>query len=108
MPKAEALPMMLASFDGRVGTLKSHFNVDNVTKVDTGHYRFRLADKNLNSADTIAFANPVLTINDFVDGPTPAILVGRMTDRVVTVYVRNPLTGVAVDAWVNVALFNPG
>lgn len=108
VPKAEALPMMLASFDGRIGTLKSHFNVDNVTRVDTGHYRFRLTDKNLNSADTIAFANPVLTINDFFDGPTPAILVGRMTDRVVNVYVRNPLTGEAVDAWVNVALFNPG
>jgi hypothetical protein len=107
VPKAEALPVMLGSYDGRIGTLRSHFNVESVTRVDTGHYRFRLEDKNLNSSETIAFANVVLTLSDFAEGPTPAVLVGRMTDRVVSVYVRNPLTGDAVDAWVNVALFNP-
>ena len=108
VPKAEALPVMLASYDGRIGTLRSSFNVDAVTKVDTGHYRFRLEDKNLSSAYSISFANPVLTLEDFAGGATPSILVGRMTDRVVAVYVRNPVTGEAVDAWVNVALFNPG
>lgn len=109
VPTAEAMPVMLASFDGRIGTLRSQFNVETVTKVDIGHYRFRLADKNLSSAYSISFANPVLTIDDFTTtNPTPSILVGRMTDRVVTVYVRNPVTGEAVDAWVNVALFNPG
>jgi hypothetical protein len=107
VPKAEALPVMLGSYDGRIGTLRSHYNVDAVTRVDTGHYRFRLADKNLNSANTIAFANPVLTLESFSGGASPTILVGRMTDRVVGVYVRDPLTGEAVDAWVNVALFNP-
>ena len=108
VPKVEAMPVMLASYDGRIGTLRSSFNVENVTKVDTGHYRFRLEDKNLSSAYSISFANPVLTLDDFVTSSTPAILVGRITDRVVTVYVRDPVTGVEVDAWVNVALFNPG
>ena len=66
VPTAEAMPVMLASYDGRIGTLRSSFNVEAVTKVDTGHYRFRLEDKNLSSAYSISFANPVLTIEDFL------------------------------------------
>ena len=106
VPQAVAVPVMLASFDGRIGTLHSKFNVESVSKVETGVYRFRLAEKINDGEAAMAFVTPVLTLSDFANN-SPTIYVGRMTDRVVTVFVRDSQTNEPIDAWVNVAMFNP-
>ena len=106
VPNIAAVPVMMASFDGVNNILGAKFNISSVTRVSTGLYRFRLDEKTRGGNKALTMVT--IAIDD-EEGDVPNLLavVGRQTDRVVTVAVRNLDEGILADAHVNVVMFNP-
>jgi hypothetical protein len=106
VPNVAAVPVMMASYDGVTNFLGAKFNISSVVKVSTGVYRFRLDEKTRGGASAMTMVT-IAVDDETGDVPNLLAVVGRQTDRVVTVAVRNLDTNTLTDAHVNVVMFNP-
>ena len=100
-PGIETVPVMLVSYDCVRSLIRSKFNLDTVTKLGTGEYRFRIKDKTRGSemAATVATA---------LSDPQGPILcyVTRQTARIVEIKTCD-LNGTLKDTTVNLVMYNP-
>ena len=104
-PGLEAVPIMIASYDGNTRMTTSSYNVYSILYMDKGTYRFRLREKTAEGKDStvICSVQPTLENNE-------AFLVAdvvEQTDRIITVRVRDFSTGETNDAKVSVVVYNP-
>ena len=100
-PGIETVPVMIVSYDAVRDLTRSKFNLDTITKLETGHYRFRMKDKTRGSemAATVATA---------LSDPQGPILcyVTRQTARVVEIKTCD-LQGTLKDTTMNIVMYNP-
>ena len=106
VPNIGAVPVMMASYDGVNNLLGAKFNISSVVKVSTGVYRFRLDEKTRGGAQALTMVT-IAVDDETGDVPNLLAVVGRQTDRVVTVAVRNLDDNTLADAHVIVVMFDP-
>jgi hypothetical protein len=106
VPNIGAVPVMMASYNGKTEHVSAKFNCGEVVKEDDGLYRFRLSSKTRGGPNALTMVT--IVVDDTEDEiPNLFAAVGRQTDRIVTVAVRNLDTNQREDAHVNVVMFNP-
>jgi hypothetical protein len=106
VPGIATVPVMMASFNGKTEYLGAKYNCGVVVREKEGVYRFRLTEKT--RGGPFAMTMVTIVVDDSEDDiPNLIAAVGRQTDRVVTVAVRNLDTNELTDAHVNIVMYNP-
>jgi hypothetical protein len=106
VPGIATVPVMMASFNGKTEHLGAKYNCGVVVREKEGVYRFRLSEKTRGGPNAMTMVT--IVVDDSEDEiPNLIAAVGRQTDRVVTVAVRNLDTNELTDAHVNVVMYNP-
>ena len=100
-PGIDTVPVMLVSYDPIADLIRSKFNLDTITKLGTGHYRFRIKDKTRGSEMAATVATGLS-----LSGTPVLCYVVRQTARVVEVKTCD-ISGTLVDTTMNVVMFNP-
>ena len=100
-PGIETVPVMIVSYDGKLDLIRNQFNLDTITRLGTGHYRFRIKEKTTGSE----FAVTVATAHVGAGLPATAIVM-RQTGRIVEVKTVE-FSGSEVDCTINLVMYNP-
>ena len=106
VPGIATVPVMMASFNGKTEHLGAKYNCGVVVREKEGVYRFRMNEKTRGGPNAMTMVTIVVDDAE-EDIPNLIAAVGRQTDRVVTVAVRNLDTNELTDAHVNVVMYNP-
>jgi len=100
-PGIETVPVMIVSYDAKHDLIRNQYNLDTITKLGTGYYRFRLKDKTIGGE----FGVSVVTAHVATGLPVLAF-VTRQTGRIVEVKTLTFET-TEIDCTINLVMYNP-